>query len=96
MASTKSFDKIIEEIKGMSLIEVAELVKALEEEFGVSAAMPMAAPVAASAASEGAAVQRAQAHVRRPEDRVRHAEHNLHGRREAHSRDRDGQRRQHP
>ena len=57
MASTKSYDKIIEEIKGMSLIEVAELVKALEEEFGVSAAMPMAAPAAAPAASEGAAVE---------------------------------------
>lgn len=33
---------LVEEIKAMSLLEVAELVKALEEEFGVSAAAPVA------------------------------------------------------
>lgn len=42
---------LIEEIKAMSVLEVAELVKALEEEFGVSAA----APVAVVAAAEGGA-----------------------------------------
>jgi large subunit ribosomal protein L7/L12 len=45
--------ELIEEIKKMSVLELAEMVKALEEEFGVSAAMPMA--VAAPAAG-GAAV----------------------------------------
>lgn len=32
--------KFIEEIKGMTVVELNELVKALEEEFGVSAAAP--------------------------------------------------------
>ena len=44
--------KIIEEVKGMTVLELNELVKALEEEFGVSAAAPVAvaaAPVAADA-----------------------------------------------
>ena len=42
---------LVEEIKVMSVLEVAELVKALEEEFGVSAA----APVAVVAAADGGA-----------------------------------------
>ena len=33
-------DKLIEEIKNMSVLDLSTLVKALEEEFGVSAAMP--------------------------------------------------------
>jgi large subunit ribosomal protein L7/L12 len=45
--------ELIEEIKKMSVLELSELVKALEEEFGVSAAMPMA--MAAPAAGAGAA-----------------------------------------
>jgi large subunit ribosomal protein L7/L12 len=45
--------ELIEEIKKMSVLELAEMVKALEEEFGVSAAMPMA--MAAPAAGGGAA-----------------------------------------
>ena len=47
--------KFIEEIKGMTVMELNSLVKALEEEFGVSAAAPMAvagAPAAAAAAVE--------------------------------------------
>ena len=46
-------NKMMEEIKGMTVIELNELVKALEEEFGVSAAAPVAvaaAPAAAAAA----------------------------------------------
>lgn len=35
-------DKIIEAIKGMTVLELNELVKACEEEFGVSAAAPVA------------------------------------------------------
>jgi large subunit ribosomal protein L7/L12 len=49
-----STDKIIEEIKQMSVMDLAALVKALEEEFGVSAALPMAAAVAAAPAAGGA------------------------------------------
>lgn len=47
--------KMIEEVKGMTVLELNELVKALEEEFGVSAAAPVAvaaAPVAAEAPKE--------------------------------------------
>ena len=34
-------DELIDEIKGMSVLELADLVKALEDEFGVSAAAPI-------------------------------------------------------
>ncbi|MEC7837804.1 MAG: 50S ribosomal protein L7/L12 [Chloroflexota bacterium] len=46
-----SKDELIEEIKQMSVIDLAEVVKALEEEFGVSAAAPVA--VAAPAGGGG-------------------------------------------
>lgn len=42
--------KLIEEVKAMSVMELNELVKALEAEFGVSAAAPVAAGGAAGAA----------------------------------------------
>ena len=45
--------KLVEEIKGLTLSEVSDLVKALEKEFGVSAAAPVA--VAAAAPAAGAA-----------------------------------------
>ena len=50
-------DSIIEELKSLSLLEASELVKAIEETFGVSAAAPvggmmMAAPGAGAAAAE--------------------------------------------
>jgi|SRR5690242_10049249 large subunit ribosomal protein L7/L12 len=45
-------DKIVEEIKGLTLLEAAELVKRLEEVLGVSAAA--AAPVVAAGAGGGA------------------------------------------
>ena len=45
-------DDILEAIKGMSVLDVAELVKSLEETFGVSAAAPVA--VAAGAPGDGA------------------------------------------
>lgn len=45
--------KILEDIKSLTLIEVNDLVKALEEEFGVSAAAPVA--VMAGGAAEGGA-----------------------------------------
>ena len=44
--------ELIEEIKKMSVLELSELIKALEEEFGVSAtAVAAAAPAAAAAAA---------------------------------------------
>lgn len=51
-------EKLIEEIKGMTVLEVSKLVKALEEEFGVSAAAPVA--VAAAPAAAGAAAPAAE------------------------------------
>ena len=51
MASDKIV-KIMEEVKAMTVIELSELVKALETEFGVSAsAMAVAAPAAGAAAA---------------------------------------------
>src|SRR5829696_5728467 len=50
--------ELIDEIKKMSVLELSELIKALEEEFGVSAtAVAAAAPVGAPAAGDGAAVE---------------------------------------
>ena len=53
MASEK-ITALIEEVKALTVLELSELVKALEEEFGVSAAA-MAAPAAVGAAAEAAA-----------------------------------------
>jgi len=47
----KSFDKLLDEIGNMSVIELADFVKAIEEKFDVSAAMPVAAAGAAPAAA---------------------------------------------
>ena len=50
--------ELIEEIKKMSVLELSELIKALEEEFGVSAtAVAAAAPAAAGAGDGGAAAE---------------------------------------
>jgi|SRR4030095_7701930 large subunit ribosomal protein L7/L12 len=50
--AAKSYEKFIDDISSMTVLELADLVKALESKFGVSAAAPMAAaaPVAAEAA----------------------------------------------
>lgn len=52
-------EEFIEVIKGMSMLEVSELVKALEDTFGVSAAAPVAVAAApgAAAAGEGEAAE---------------------------------------
>ncbi len=52
---SEKVEKLIEEVKSLTVLELSELVKALEEEFGVSAAAPVAvaaAPAAGSAAAE--------------------------------------------
>ena len=53
MASEK-VTNLIEEVKALTVMELSELVKALEEEFGVSAAAPAMAMVAAPAAGAAA------------------------------------------
>jgi len=55
MATTMSKDKILDAIGNMSVLELAEMVKDMEEKFGVTAAAPMmAAPVAAAGAGAAA------------------------------------------
>ncbi len=59
-------NKIITEIEGLTLLEASELVKALEEKFGVSAAAPVAvavAPAAAGAAPAAAAEEKTEFNV---------------------------------
>ena len=46
----EKFNDIIEKVEKLSVVELAELIKALEEKFGVSAAMPMASGNGAAAA----------------------------------------------
>ena len=49
--------KLIEEIKELTVLELSEVVKALEEEFGVSAAAPVAAAAPAAAGAAPAAAE---------------------------------------
>ncbi|MEG2174090.1 MAG: 50S ribosomal protein L7/L12 [Oscillospiraceae bacterium] len=59
MASEKVVN-LVEEVKGLTVLELSELVKALEEEFGVSAAAPMAAAAPAAAAAAPAAEEKTE------------------------------------
>jgi large subunit ribosomal protein L7/L12 len=52
-----AIEDIMNTIKGMTVLDLAELVKALEDEFGVSAAAPMAVAAAAPAAGGEAAAE---------------------------------------
>jgi large subunit ribosomal protein L7/L12 len=59
-----SKEDILQAISDMSVIDVVELVKAMEEKFGVSAAAPMmAAPVAVAGAGEAAAEEKTEFNV---------------------------------
>ena len=51
-------EEIVSQIKELSILDVSELVKALEDEFGVSAAAPMAVAAAAAPAAEAAAEEK--------------------------------------
>jgi large subunit ribosomal protein L7/L12 len=53
-AKTLTKDELIAAIKEMTVLELSELVKALEETFGISAAVPMMAAPAAAGAAAGA------------------------------------------
>ena len=59
MASEK-ITKFVDEVKELSVLELNELVKALEEEFGVSAAAVAAAPAAGAAAGGAAAEEKTE------------------------------------
>lgn len=60
MASTK-IEKILEEVKSLSVIELFELEKGIEEAFGVSAAaLAVAAPAAGGEAAGAAAVEQTE------------------------------------
>jgi large subunit ribosomal protein L7/L12 len=50
-------NEVLEIVKGMTVLELSELVKALEEEFGVTAAAPVAAVAAAPVAGAEAVVE---------------------------------------
>jgi len=50
-------EELIDAIGGMTVLELADLVKALEEKFGVSAAAPVAVAAGPAAAEAGPAVQ---------------------------------------
>ncbi len=64
MATKISTEDWIEELKGISVLELSERVKALEEEFGVSAtAVAAAAPAAGAPAGDGAAEEEESATV---------------------------------
>ena len=53
--ATPTKDEILEAIANMTVLEVSELVKAMEEKFGVSAAAPVAVAAAPAAGGDGAA-----------------------------------------
>jgi large subunit ribosomal protein L7/L12 len=59
MASEK-VTQLIEDVKGLTVLELSEVVKALEEEFGVSAAAPMAVAAAPAAGGAEAAAEQTE------------------------------------
>ena len=58
-----SVESILESIEKLTLLEAAELVKAMEEKFGVSAATPVAVAAVAAAPSEAAAEEASEVSV---------------------------------
>ena len=57
MADTLTTEEWIEELKGISVLELSERIKALEEEFGVSATAVAAAAPAAGGGGDGAGAE---------------------------------------
>lgn len=60
---SENVQKLVDAVKELTVLELSELVEALEEEFGVSAAAPAAvaaAPAAAGAEGEGAAAEKTE------------------------------------
>lgn len=58
--ASKSLDNLIENISTLTVLELAELTKALEEKFGVSAAMPVAAAAPAAGGEVAAAEEKSE------------------------------------
>ena len=56
-------EQILESIEKLTLLEAAELVKAMEEKFGVSAAAPVAVAAVAAAPAEAAAEEASEVNV---------------------------------
>ncbi|MBE9504761.1 MAG: 50S ribosomal protein L7/L12 [Proteobacteria bacterium] len=53
-------EEVVKYLEGVSVLELSELVKELEEKFGVSAAAPVAAAVAASGGGEAAVAEKTE------------------------------------
>ena len=60
---SEKITKLVEEIKTLTIVEVSELVKALEEEFGVSAAAPVAVAAAPAAGAAAPAEEKTEFNV---------------------------------
>jgi len=60
---TENAAKVMELIEGMSLLEAADLVKAMEEKFGVSAAAPVAVAAVAAGGGDAAAEEQTEFNV---------------------------------
>ena len=58
--AAKSYEKFIDEIGNMTVLELADLVKALESKFGISAAMPMASAAAPAADAAPAVAEKSE------------------------------------
>lgn len=63
MSEKVNVEGLIETIKGMTVLDLAELVKTLEKEFGVSAAAPVAVAAAAAPAAAAAAEEKTEFNV---------------------------------
>ena len=57
MATKTDSDKVVEQLGGMTVLELVELKNKLEEEWGVTAAAPMAVAAPAAAGGDGAAAE---------------------------------------
>lgn len=53
-------NKLLDEIAKLNLLEISELVKAMEEKFGISAALPMASATSQGAASAAATEEKSE------------------------------------
>lgn len=60
---SKDAEKILEAVKALSVMDLANLVKAMEEEFGVSAAAPVAMAAAPAAGGDAGAVEKTKFNV---------------------------------
>ena len=58
--AAKSYEKFVDEIGNMTVLELADLVKALESKFGISAAMPVAAAAAPAADAAPVAAEKSE------------------------------------